>query len=126
MAALTFGNIAAGTEGFYAGMDLATKRRQTLRTEEKDVMALEALRRQEALRQQQANAPAPEAVTTGDLLGVGQQKPMDVEQVAPPAAPAVPHPPRSLLRGPPSPWSPLGLLGLGVAGRCRSPLRGTG
>jgi soluble lytic murein transglycosylase-like protein len=88
MAALTFGNIAAGTEGFYAGMDLATKRRQTLRTEEKDVMALEALRRQEALRQQQANAPAPEAVTTGDLLGVGQQKPMDVEQVAPPAAPA--------------------------------------
>jgi hypothetical protein len=69
-------------------MDLATKRRQTLRTEEKDVMALEALRRQEALRQQQANAPAPEAVTTGDLLGVGQQKPMDVEQVAPPAAPA--------------------------------------
>jgi soluble lytic murein transglycosylase-like protein len=88
MAALTFGNIAAGTEGFYAGMDLATKRRQTLRTEEKDVMALEALRRQEALRQQQANAPAPEVVTTGDLLGVGQQKPMDVEQVAPPAAPA--------------------------------------
>jgi len=73
MAALNFGNIAAGTESFYAGMDLASKRRQTERTEERDVMALEALRRQEALRQQQANAPAPETVTTGDLLGVGQQ-----------------------------------------------------
>lgn len=92
MAALNFGNIAAGTEGFYAGMDLATRRRQTLRTEEKDVMALEALRRQEALRQQQASAPPPEAVTTGDLLGVGQQQRMDVEQIAPPAAPAAPAP----------------------------------
>jgi len=88
MAALNFGNIAAGTEGFYAGMDLASRRRQTERTEERDVMALEALRRQEALRQQQVNAPAPETVTTGDLLGVGQQQRMDVEQVAPPAAPA--------------------------------------
>lgn len=87
MAALNFGNIAAGTEGFYAGMDLASRRRQTERTEERDVMALEALRRQEALRQQQVNAPAPETVTTGDLLGVGQQQRMDVEQVAPPAAP---------------------------------------
>jgi len=87
MAALNFGNIAAGTEGFYAGMDLASRRRQTERTEERDVMALEALRRQEALRQQQVNAPAPETVTTGDLLGVGQQQRMDVEQIAPPAAP---------------------------------------
>lgn len=92
MAALNFGNIAAGTESFYAGMDLASKRRQTERTEERDVMALEALRRQEALRQQQANAPAPETVTTGDLLGVGQQQRMDVEQIAPPAAPAAPAP----------------------------------
>ena len=94
MAALNFGNIAAGTESFYAGMDLASKRRQTERTEERDVMALEALRRQEALRQQQANAPAPETVTTGDLLGVGQQQRMDVEQIAPPAAPAAPAPSR--------------------------------
>ena len=92
MAALNFGNIAAGTESFYAGMDLASKRRQTERTEERDVMALEALRRQEALRQQQVNAPAPETVTTGDLLGVGQQQRMDVEQIAPPAAPAAPAP----------------------------------
>lgn len=84
MAALNFGNIAAGTDAFYAGMDLASRRRQTERTEEKDVMALEALRRQEALRQQQANAPAPEAVTTGDLIGIGQQRPMDVEQVVAP------------------------------------------
>ena len=84
MAALTFGNIAAGTDAFYAGMDLASRRRQTERTEEKDVMALEALRRQEALRQQQANAPAPETVTTGDLIGIGQQRPMDVEQVVAP------------------------------------------
>ena len=84
MAALTFGNIAAGTDAFYAGMDLASRRRQTERTEEKDVMALEALRRQEALRQQQASAPAPEMVTTGDLIGVGQQRPMDVEQVVAP------------------------------------------
>ncbi len=84
MAALNFGNIAAGTESFYAGMDLASKRRQTERTEERDVMALEALRRQEALRQQQANAPAPETVTTGDLIGIGQQRPMDVEQVVAP------------------------------------------
>ncbi len=84
MAALNFGNIAAGTDAFYAGMDLASRRRQTERTEEKDVMALEALRRQEALRQQQANAPAPETVTTGDLIGIGQQRPMDVEQVVAP------------------------------------------
>jgi len=84
MAALNFGNIAAGTDAFYAGMDLASRRRQTERTEEKDVMALKALRRQEALRQQQANAPAPEAVTTGDLIGIGQQRPMDVEQVVAP------------------------------------------
>ena len=84
MAALNFGNIAAGTDAFYAGMDLASRRRQTERTEEKDVMALEALRRQEVLRQQQANAPAPETVTTGDLIGIGQQRPMDVEQVVAP------------------------------------------
>ena len=81
MAALTFGNIAAGTEGFYAGMDLATRRRQTLRTEERDIAALEELRRKEALRQMQANAPVPEAVNTNDLLGIGQQPQMEVEQV---------------------------------------------
>lgn len=77
MAALTFGNIAAGTEGFYQGRALARK-------DETERKALEELRRQDAFREMQAKAPAPEAVGTGDLLGIGQQRPMDVETVAPP------------------------------------------
>ena len=85
MAALTFGNIAAGTEGFYQGRALARK-------DETERQALEALRRQEALREMQAKAPAPAPVSMVNAFNGGQQSQMPVEQVAPPASAQTPVP----------------------------------
>ena len=64
---------------------------QSMRAEEEaqrvarqNQLKIEEQNRLELLRQQQAKAAAPEAVSMGDMFGVGQQRPMDVEQVAPP------------------------------------------
>jgi soluble lytic murein transglycosylase-like protein len=83
--ALNIGGLLAGAGVVGRSMRVEEEAQRVARQNQ---LKVEQQNRLELLRQQQANAPAPEAVTTGDLLGVGQQKPMDVEQVAPPAAPA--------------------------------------
>lgn len=79
--ALNIGGLLAGAG--VVGQSMRAEE-EAQRVARQNQLKIEEQNRLDMLRQQQAKAPAPEAVTTGDLLGIGQQRPMDVEQVAPP------------------------------------------
>jgi len=82
--ALNIGGLLAGAG--VVGQSMRAEE-EAQRVARQNQLKIEEQNRLDMLRQQQARAPAPEAVTTGDLLGIGQQRTMDVETVAPPAPP---------------------------------------
>jgi soluble lytic murein transglycosylase-like protein len=79
--ALNFGGLLAGAG--VVGQSMRAEE-EAQRVARQNQLKIEEQNRLDMLRQQQAKAPAPEAIGTGDLLGIGQQRTMGVEQVAPP------------------------------------------
>ena len=76
--ALNIGGLLAGAGVVGRSMRVEEEAQRVARQNQ---LKIEEQNRLELLRQQQVNAPAPEAINTNDLLGVGQQPQMEVEQV---------------------------------------------